>query len=436
MSRPRGSSSTSASAGFRTGSRWIPEPSAFQYLQTSHGFTCRSRSAATDTAVPTADPGWHSCTVPDSGSSAGGAPRRRIDAAASRTPGENAERSFYCRSCQLTTRGRWIPAGWYVLERAVGGGGRHLRIRLYCSLDCLATAGDSLAEAERAAGARRGLPVGVERDRARLVDIAQTLLHQGATIRAAGDQLDVPTSTLRHWLREAGVRVGADGTLTAPADPALGVTGKGKVGDRPDAAAGQGTAATAGAVQPVPPPPAGHRSRRSTSSRRPGMWQAFPGRPGARGPAHQPLFTCTVTATGDGHRRLAHARGTGGSKAAAKASAAAALLAVLAEDDPAAARCRPAAGRRHPEGKYERVQGPAIMTAPLTGVVPVVPTIFRHDETVDLDGTARVVDYLINAGSIRGCACSTVPGELGAIVRRYFSGDSRGRRQRLGRPAR
>ena len=33
----------------------------------------------------------------------------------------------------------------------------------------------------------------------------------------------------------------------------------------------------------------------------------------------------------------------------------------------------------------------------LTGVVPVVPTIFHDDETVDLDGTARVVDYLIDA---------------------------------------
>ena len=38
------------------------------------------------------------------------------------------------------------------------------------------------------------------------------------------------------------------------------------------------------------------------------------------------------------------------------------------------------------------------MDAPLAGVVPVVPTIFRDDETVDLDGTARVVDYLIDAG--------------------------------------
>jgi 2-keto-3-deoxy-L-arabinonate dehydratase len=38
------------------------------------------------------------------------------------------------------------------------------------------------------------------------------------------------------------------------------------------------------------------------------------------------------------------------------------------------------------------------MAVPLTGVVPVVPTIFHDDETVDLAGTARVVDYLMDAG--------------------------------------
>jgi 2-keto-3-deoxy-L-arabinonate dehydratase len=39
------------------------------------------------------------------------------------------------------------------------------------------------------------------------------------------------------------------------------------------------------------------------------------------------------------------------------------------------------------------------MDAPLTGVVPVVPTIFHDDQTADLDGTARVVDYLMDAGA-------------------------------------
>jgi 2-keto-3-deoxy-L-arabinonate dehydratase len=38
------------------------------------------------------------------------------------------------------------------------------------------------------------------------------------------------------------------------------------------------------------------------------------------------------------------------------------------------------------------------MAVPLTGVVPVVPTIFHDDESVDLGGTTRVVDYLMDAG--------------------------------------
>ena len=37
------------------------------------------------------------------------------------------------------------------------------------------------------------------------------------------------------------------------------------------------------------------------------------------------------------------------------------------------------------------------MTTPLTGVVPVLPTVFHDDETLDLDGTARVLDYLVDA---------------------------------------
>ena len=38
------------------------------------------------------------------------------------------------------------------------------------------------------------------------------------------------------------------------------------------------------------------------------------------------------------------------------------------------------------------------MDTPLAGVVPVVPTIFHEDETVDLDGARRVAEYLIDAG--------------------------------------
>lgn len=38
---------------------------------------------------------------------------------------------------------------------------------------------------------------------------------------------------------------------------------------------------------------------------------------------------------------------------------------------------------------------------PLTGVVPVVPTAFHDDETLDLEGTGRIVDYLVD-GEVDG----------------------------------
>lgn len=132
-------------------------------------------------------------------------------AAASRPFGERAERSYFCRTCKRANRGLWVPEGWYVVERAAGGGARHLRLGLYCSLPCL-----EQAAAGHLAEARAADPADPGRDKARITERAETLLHQGMTIRAAGDALEVPTSTLRHWLREAGVRVGPDGTLTGP----------------------------------------------------------------------------------------------------------------------------------------------------------------------------------------------------------------------------
>jgi len=44
------------------------------------------------------------------------------------------------------------------------------------------------------------------------------------------------------------------------------------------------------------------------------------------------------------------------------------------------------------------------MTAPLTGVVPVVPTIFGDDESLDLTGLRRVIDYLVDAETDGLCA--------------------------------
>lgn len=278
----------------------------------------------------------------------------------SRPFGQSVERSFYCRSCQLTVRGRWVPAGWYVLERAAGGGARHLRVGLYCSLGCLAAAGDDLAAAEQDAGARRGLPAVAVRDRARLVDTAQTLLHRGATIRAAGDELGVPTSTLRHWLREAGVRVGADGTLTGSAVPVPppetnettihNDRGGGGHAAVPLPAPTGAPAALASADLPPPASAAVGVSPVQTLNElaQAGYVTDLAWESAAEGAAHRPLFTCTVTARVSGIAGPLSARGTGGSKAAAKASAAAALLAALAADGPGAADRGSAAISRRP----------------------------------------------------------------------------------------
>ncbi|MGH9048082.1 MAG: putative dsRNA-binding protein [Acidimicrobiales bacterium] len=214
-----------------------------------------------------------------------------------------------------------------MLERAAGGGGRHLRIGLYCSLGCLTAAGGDLAAAEQGAGAKWGLPAEAARSRARLVEIAQTLLHQGATIRAAGDELGVPTSSLRHWLREAGVRVGADGTLTGSAGP---VPPPDKDKKKDDTSAG-GTAAPAAAAGAGGAPVQALHELAQAGYVTDLAWET-----GVDGAAHRPVFSCTVTARVTGIAGPVRARGTGGSKAAAKASAAALLLAGLANNDPAA----------------------------------------------------------------------------------------------------
>lgn len=289
--------------------------------------------------------GCHPGGVREFGSSDARRPRRGTDAAASRPFGERLERSFYCRSCRLTVRGLWVPAGWYVLERAEGGGGRHLRVGLYCSLDCLAAAGDDLAEAEREAGARRGLPVDAGRDRARLLEIAQTLLQHGATIRAAGDKLGVPTSTLRHWLREAGVRVGPDGTLTGSAESATPPSAKDQDGHQPEAtssttATRQEALAAAQEEEPAEPRADGKSPVQTLNELVQAgyvadlVWDA-----GLDGPAHRPVFHCTVTAKVTGFAVPVIGRGNGGSKAAAKTAAAAALLTAMADDDPEARSC-------------------------------------------------------------------------------------------------
>ncbi len=148
--------------------------------------------------APTDSPG------PVSGAAPRGPVGRRTPPLDGRT-GDAAppERSFFCRTCKTSHTGRWVPAGWYALERVPGGQGKHLRLRLYCTLQCLIAAAEGpLAEGDRCHTGRLGLPADSRRDRARLVERSQVLIDHGATLREAADHLDVGTDALRGWLHD------------------------------------------------------------------------------------------------------------------------------------------------------------------------------------------------------------------------------------------
>lgn len=221
--------------------------------------------------------------------------RRRGGLAAARGDWQPAERSFFCRSCQMAERGLWVPAGWYLLERAPGGQGRHLRLGLYCSLECLMQAAGTLREGAAEHAQRLGLGSEEEhvRARARIVETAQTLLHGGMTIRQAADNLNVPTSALRTWLSAAGIRVGAG--------------------------AGDGQATYIGGSDPATNPVGRVNELAQRCLLTDVKWRTR-----RSGPEHEPCFTATVTAQRDG--RAVTGTGSAATKATAKADAARALL--------------------------------------------------------------------------------------------------------------
>jgi hypothetical protein len=243
--------------------------------------------------------------------------KRGPSTAASRPFGERAERSFFCRSCKRVHRGLWVPEGWYVVERAAGGGARHLRLGLYCSLPCLEqAAAGHLAEAQ-AANAHGG-EADPARDKARIVERAETLLHRGMTIRAAGDALEVPTSTLRHWLREAGICVGPDGTLTGHAqDPPAPEA-------EPMPAAAPGVKRSADPEDQAALIELNHLVQLGYLT---GITWSFD----AEGPAHAKVFRAVATGRLSGVSGELTGVGSADTKAAAKAAAARALLGAAAQ---------------------------------------------------------------------------------------------------------
>lgn len=111
---------------------------------------------------------------------------------------------YYSDPCNLTTRAYNVPAGWYLLDRAPGGRGRHLRLGMYCSLACLLQHADQLRAGEREHAEHLGLAADPDRDRARLLERADTMLAAGLTLRQTADTLDITPTALRTWLRAAG----------------------------------------------------------------------------------------------------------------------------------------------------------------------------------------------------------------------------------------
>ncbi|GAA3443349.1 putative dsRNA-binding protein [Planomonospora venezuelensis] len=238
------------------------------------------------------------------------ASRRRGGLATTRSGHQASERSFFCRVCQRCERGLWVPAGWYLLERTPGGKGRHIRLGLYCSVACLVRAGEMLEEGAAVHARWTDLPSEEERrrERRRVVDVAQTLLAGGMSIRQAAEQLAVPTFTLKTWLREAGIRIEQAAGEREAARGAVAAAAA-RAGERPT-----------GEHHPVSVLNEWVQQGRITAME----WDVV-----STGPSHAPAFTATVATRPAGGDRLASATGMGASKAAARAAAAAALLAAL-----------------------------------------------------------------------------------------------------------
>lgn len=143
---------------------------------------------------------------------------------------QESERSFFCRIYQRAARGVWVPAGWYLLERAPGGKGRHIRLGLYCSVACLVRAGEMLEAGAAEHAARMDLPTEEDRrrERARVVEVAQTLLSGGLTIRQAAESLNVETFTLKTWLKEARIQISPAAPVAAGSSGSSGAVGAGE----------------------------------------------------------------------------------------------------------------------------------------------------------------------------------------------------------------
>ncbi|OLL70277.1 hypothetical protein Ae168Ps1_6146 [Pseudonocardia sp. Ae168_Ps1] len=90
---------------------------------------------------------------------------------------------------------------------------------MYCSLACVLAAAEDLKLGEREHAQRLGTPADAERDRARVLERAETMIRRGMSAKAAADVLRVPPAALRTWLKAAGIAVVPDPAETPPVTP-------------------------------------------------------------------------------------------------------------------------------------------------------------------------------------------------------------------------
>jgi hypothetical protein len=199
-----------------------------------------------------------------------------------------------------------LPAGWYLLERAPGGKGRHIRLGLYCSVACLVRAGEMLEAGAAEHAARMDLPTEEDRrrERERVIEVAQTLLSGGLSIRQAAESLNVATFTLKAWLKEANIQIG-------------------------QASISHAAASATGVSEPVLAPGEHHPVSVLNEWTQQGRIDGVDWHLEAICPSHAPAFTATATARPAGSMGPISAQGSGASKTVARAAAAAALLARL-----------------------------------------------------------------------------------------------------------
>lgn len=224
------------------------------------------------------------------------------------TEDERPERGYNCRACGNTDQGTSVPAGWFVLNRAVGNRERHLRLGLYCTLPCLISSHRRLQQGHTAHAHQLDLNEDEFAQHAATIKRALQLMQDnGLSIRDTGDILGVPTGVLRKWLQAANICIDDSDQIPAAVPQ--------------QRQAAPRTLAYFIDQRPGHPPISTLHELEQAGYVRSLRWPSQ-----ASGPAHQPTFTTTATAIVTDSDQTVTASAQGITKTAAKTAAAKALL--------------------------------------------------------------------------------------------------------------